>query len=305
MESETDMELRHFRYFVAVAEAGSFTVAAQEILHTSQPSLSRQIRDLEEAVGVSLLTRSAYGVELTPAGKIFLDHARILLVQAEAAIEATRRAASTVVPSFFMGFLTGHEPGWMTEALKLIHEEMPGLDVTILSQTSPQLASALSKGTLDVAVLRREEMTPDLAFDLLINEPLVVVLPKDHRLAASKAIRPVDLLGETFVGVSDTAPVLRSVIQGYLHRVGVKIEADYQVDHIAMAMSLIVSTRGLSLLPAYSVNFLPKSVTSRPLQQDPPTIELVLGYKKINPSPVLKWFVSKSSELVSRVLKGN
>src|SRR6266481_4491103 len=82
------MELRHLRYFVAVAEAGSLTVAAQRMLHTSQPSLSRQIRDLEDEVGARLLTRRARGIELTPAGRAFLDHARSVLSQVEAAGEA-------------------------------------------------------------------------------------------------------------------------------------------------------------------------------------------------------------------------
>ena len=87
------MELRHLRYFVAVAEEGSLTVAAEKRLHTAQPSLSRQIRDLEYEVGVQLLSRSVHGVELTAAGRAFLDHARLALTQVEAAVEAARRAA--------------------------------------------------------------------------------------------------------------------------------------------------------------------------------------------------------------------
>src|SRR5258706_13070754 len=87
------MELRHLRYFVAVAEAESLTVAAEQRLHTSQPSLSRQIRDLEDEVGAQLLTRSARGIELTPAGRAFLDHARLVLSQVEAAGVAGRRAS--------------------------------------------------------------------------------------------------------------------------------------------------------------------------------------------------------------------
>ena len=86
------MELRHLRYFVAVADAGSLTVAAEQKLHTSQPSLSRQIRDLEQEVGVPLMNRGAHGVELTSAGKAFLDHARMALLQAEAAKEAAHNA---------------------------------------------------------------------------------------------------------------------------------------------------------------------------------------------------------------------
>src|SRR5437879_13490084 len=110
------MELRHFRYFVAVAEAGSLAVAGEQILHTSQPSLSRQIRDLEEEVGARLLTRRARGIELTPAGRAFLDHARSVLSQVEAAADAARRVAHPAKPCFTMGFLTGHELTWMPEA---------------------------------------------------------------------------------------------------------------------------------------------------------------------------------------------
>ena len=87
------MELRHLRYFVAVVEEGSLTTAAELRLHTSQPSLSRQIRDLEYQVGAELLSRSVHGVELTAAGKAFLDHARLALMQVDAAVEAARRAA--------------------------------------------------------------------------------------------------------------------------------------------------------------------------------------------------------------------
>src|SRR5271167_2886097 len=107
------MELRHFRYFVAVAEAGSLTVAAQRRLHTSQPSLSRQIRDLEDEVGAQLLTRGARGIDLTPAGRAFLDHARSVLSQVEAATAAARHVAHPAKPCFTMGFLTGHELTWM------------------------------------------------------------------------------------------------------------------------------------------------------------------------------------------------
>ena len=98
------MELRHLRYFVAVADVGSLTVAAQRMLHTSQPSLSRQIRDLEDEVGAELLTRRARGIDLTPAGRAFLDHARSVLSQVEAASEAARRVARPAKPCFTMGF---------------------------------------------------------------------------------------------------------------------------------------------------------------------------------------------------------
>ncbi len=295
------MELRHLRYFVAVAEAGSLTVAAEQRLHTSQPSLSRQIRDLEGEVGAQLLRRSARGIEMTPAGRAFLDHARSVLSQVEAATEAARRVAHPAKPRFAMGFLTGHELTWMPEALQILRDELPNIDVMISSQYSPLLADGLSKGKIDAAFLRRERGVPDLAFRLLVKEPLVVILPGDHRLAALKAISPRDLVGETFVAVSNTAPVLRVVIDNYLKRCGIDITPAHEADHLAMGMSLIASTRGVGLLPAYAQNFLPSSVTSRPLKGNTPTIDLVLGYRKSNQSPVLKLLLSRLDELVTRV----
>jgi len=297
------VELRHLRYFVAVAESGSLTIAAEQRLHTSQPSLSRQIRDLEDEVGAQLLTRSARGIELTPAGRVYLDHARLVLSQVEAAGEAARRVAHPAKPCFVMGFLTNHELTWMPEAFRILRDELPNIDVMISSQYSPQLASALVKGTVDAAFLRQERGLPELAFRLLVKEPLVVVLPSDHRLAAFKAISPTDLAGETFVTVAHTAPVLRGVIDKYLKRSGVYLTPAHEVDHVVMGMSLIASTRGVALLPAYAQNFLSRSVTSRPLKGTPPTVDLVLGYKKSNDSPILKLLLSRLDELVARVVK--
>jgi LysR family hca operon transcriptional activator len=298
------MELRHLRYFVAVADAGSLTVAAARKLHTSQPSLSRQIRALEDEVSVQLLTRNARGIELTPAGRAFLDHARLVLSHVEAAAGAARGIAHPKKPCFVMGFLTNHELIWMPEVFRILRDELPNIDVMISSQYSPPLAHALVKGTIDAAFLRREKGFPELAFRHLVKEPLVVVLPSDHRLAALKAIRPADLVGETFVTVSNTAtPVLRAVIENYLKRSGIHITPAHEIDHVVMGMTLIASTGGVGLLPAYVQNFLTRSVTSRPLKGAAPTVDLVLGYKKSNKSPVLKLLLSRLDELVARVSK--
>jgi LysR family hca operon transcriptional activator len=300
---ELEMELRHLRYFVAVADAGNLTVAAQRMLHTSQPSLSRQIRDLEDEVGTPLLTRRARGVDLTPAGRAFLDHARSVLAQVEAASEAARRVAHPTKPCFTMGFLTGHELTWMPEALRILRDELPNIDVMISSQYSPLLADGVSKGKIDAAVLRRERGMPDLAYRVLVKEPLLVVLPSNHRLAALKSIGLKDLVGESFVTVSNTAPVLRAVIDNFLKRSGTKITPAHEADHLSMGMSLIASTGGVGLLPAYTQNFLPLSVTSRPLKGATPTVDLVLGYRKSNQSPILKLFLSKVDELIARAAK--
>ena len=297
------MELRHLRYFVAVAEEGSLTVAAKRRLHTAQPSLSRQIRDLEYEVGAQLMIRSAHGIELTAAGRVFLDHARLALAQVDAAREAARRAAQPAKPSFALGFLTGKEIDWLPEAIRLLRDELPNIEITVSSQYSPDLADALVRGKLDVAFLRRETRATDLMFKVVATEPFVVVLPSDHRLASYEAINPHDIVGETFIAVSKTAPVGRRVVDDYLRRTGIDIRPDHEADHLAMAMSLVASTRGVALLPAYARNLLPSSLISRPLQGDVPTIDLVVGYSKTNTSPILKLFLSRIDDLIARVSK--
>jgi len=295
------MELRHLRYFIAVAEEGSLTLAAERRLHTAQPSLSRQIRDLESEVGVQLLARGSRGIELTAAGRVFLDHARLALLQVEAAGEAARRAAQPAKASFVLGFLTGHEVVWLPEALRILRDELSNIEVTISSQSSPELAGALLRGTVDVAFLRREDRAPGLVFKFLIKEPLVAVLPSDHRLAARKAIRPRDIVGETFINPTKAAPALKVVIDDYVARSGISLTPDYEAENLSMAISLVASTRGISLLPLYAQNLLPPSVVSRPLQGEVPTIDLVLGYSKANTSPLLKRFLTKVDELVALV----
>lgn len=298
------MELRHLRYFVAVAETESLTVAAKRVLHTTQPSLSRQIRDLEDEVGVRLLTRSARGIAMTPAGRAFLEHARLVLSQADRAVEAARLAARPARPRFAIGFLTGHELGWMPAALRILRDALPEVDVVISSQYSPQLAKDLMDGAVDAAFLRREKGLPGLAFRLLTKEPLMAVMPRGHRLAERKAVAVRELEGETLVGVSGTAPVLRSVIDRYLKQAGVRVGTSHEADHLAMAMSLIASTHGIGLLPAYAENFLPASVISRPLKGKAPAIDLVLGYKRSNGSAALKLLLSRLDELTASVAKG-
>src|SRR6476659_5407054 len=290
------MELRHLRYFIAVAEAGSLTEAAERRLYTSQPSLSRQIRDLESQVGVELLSRSVRGVELTAAGKAFLDHARLVLMHVDAAVETARRAAHPERKSFAIGFQTGHEMNWLPPAMQVLHDELQEIEVTISSDYSPDLAEALARGRLDVAFLRVEPGY-DLEYHVVDREPLIVLMPSDHRLTPRQAIHPRELVGEIFIGGANKAHVLRAVTEDYLRRSGVDIKLDHGVDNMAMAMSLVASTRGLALMPAYAKNLLPWSVVSRPLEGEAPTIDVAVGYSKANTSPVLKLFLSRIEEL--------
>src|SRR6476646_1334970 len=291
------MELRHLRYFIAVAEEGSLTLAAGKRLHTAQPSLSRQIRDLEYQVGVQLMSRSVHGVELTAAGEAFIDHARLALMHADAAVETARRAAQPARKTLAIGFQTGHEMNWLPPAMHVLHDELKNIEVTVTSDYSPDLAEALTRGRLDLAFLRVEPGY-DLDYHVVEQEPLIVLMPSDHRLTARDAIRPQDFVGEIFIGGSNKASVLQAVTEDYLHRSGLDIKVDHGVDNMAMAMSLVASTRGLALMPAYAKNLLPASVVSRPLEGEAPTIEVAVGYSKSNTSPILKLFLSRLDELV-------
>jgi len=294
------MELRHLRYFVAVAETGSLTLAAEKRLHTAQPSLSRQIRDLEHEVGVQLLIRGPQGTAMTDAGRAFLDHARLALAQAEAATAAARRAVQPVKQIFSMGFLTGQEVDWLPHAPGILRDELPNIEIRVSSGFSTNLADDLERGKLDVAFLRTESK-PDLEYKLLRKEPLVVILPSDHPLAANQAIDPHDLPGNTFIGISDVAPVLRASIKDYLKRSGVEIVPALEVDNFAMAMSLVTSSRGMALLPASIEGYLPWSITSRPLAGERPTVDLVVGYHKANTSPILRKFLSRLDNVSTRI----
>jgi LysR family hca operon transcriptional activator len=295
------MELRHLRYFVAVAEEGSLTNAAERRLHTAQPSLSRQIRDLEVEVGVKLLERSARGIELTTAGRTFLDHARLALLQVEAAGDAARRAAQPEKAAFVIGFLTGAEVVWLPESLRILREEQPGVEITLSSQSSPDLAGALMRGKVDVAFLRREAQAPGLAFKPLVKEPLLAVLPVGHRLAAQKEISPRDIAGEAYISPTRAAPVLKAVIENYAAKSGITLKVEYDAENLSSAMSLVASTGGITLLPLYAQNLLSTSVVLRRLKGEAPTIDLVLGYSRSNSSPLLKKFLARSDELVKQV----
>jgi LysR family transcriptional regulator, hca operon transcriptional activator len=178
---------------------------------------------------------------------------------------------------------------------------LPDIEVTVSSDYSTELAAAVAHGELDVAFMRAEPGY-GLQYRTLGVEPLVVLMPADHRLTARETVRPEELRHEPFIAMADKAKLLRHRIDAYLAASGVEVEIAQSVDNPAMVMSLIASLHAVTLIPAYVRNLMPSSVVSRPLAGDVPTIELVLGYSASNTAPIVRSFVSRVDELASRIV---
>jgi LysR family hca operon transcriptional activator len=237
---------------------------------------------------------------------VFLDHARIALFQVEAAAKAAQRAGAASGTSFALGFLTGYDMDWLPAVMSLLREQVPSTEIVIYSQSSsPDLAAGLMAGKIDLAFLRQERNTPGLAYRLLVNDPLVVLMPAAHRLAAQSAVRPEDFAGETLIGVpKHNAPALRQVTDSYGVRHNIDMTPHHEALNLAMAISLVISTGGIALMPLYARNLLPPTVVSRPVQGAPPLIDLSIGYSEANRSPLLRHVLSKIEDLKFRVSSG-
>ena len=154
---------------------------------------------------------------------------------------------------------------WLPALMAILHDELRTTEVTLVSQQSPDLAAGLMRGKIDLAFLRPEADMPSLIYRELRREPLIVVLPAGHRLAGQSSIRPQELAGETLIGVSNSnSPALRAVTDLYGREVGIDLTPDHEALNLAMAMSLVASTGGVSLLPLYARNMLPPAIEPHP-----------------------------------------
>ncbi len=176
----------------------------------------------------------------------------------------------------------------------------PGCLLSLRLQFPEAVSTRLSFGEM--------ERTPDLEFRLLTREPMELFMSSDHRLAARKRIDPQEIAREKFLSISGKAlggaagvPALRIAIDAYLKKCEIHIKPSYEVDNLAGAMSLITTTGSVALLPVYAKNLLSGLVTSRPLKGESPTIDLCLGYRRDNASPILKLLLSRLDELIARV----
>jgi len=197
------MELRHLRYFVVVAEEENVTRAAER-LHVSQPPLSRQIQDLEEELGVTLFTRTARTIRLTPAGRHFLEQARQILSQTEAAIKSVRAVSGGVQGELSLGFAPSLTVELLPDALRKFQADFPRVKVSLHDLSSEEMLAGLQSGKLDLVLMALPEGKRLNGFShlRLRDYTLSVALPLHHRLASRKSVQLEELKEEVLLGYS-------------------------------------------------------------------------------------------------------
>jgi len=201
---DQDIELRHLRYFVAVAEELHFGRAAQR-LHLAQPPLSQQIRKLEEILGHALFVRTSRSVKLTSAGLVFLERARRPLRNVQEDLEEARSIGRGEVGSLRVGFISSSMLTTLPTMLGRYRRQFPNVQLQLHESYTAMVMQGLIKGTLDAGFLRDGGPTPELHVEPLFSEPFVAVLPTHHPLAKRKAISAANLRDEPFVFFSPTA----------------------------------------------------------------------------------------------------
>ena len=289
------MELRHLRYFVAVAQALNFTRAAEK-LHTSQPSLSSQIRDLEACVGVPLLVRDKRKVALTAAGECFLQDALVILEQAE---NAKVRARKTGLEDnhFAIGFVPSAEVNLLPKVLPLFRLKQPDTHIELVSLITTEQEEKILRGELDVGLMRHPVYSPELDYLELIHEPLVVVLPVNHPLANEKAISAQQLHGVNFVGTDPAySGALAMIVKNWFQQQKSQPNIVQVATNILVTMNLVSMGLGVTLIPGYMNNFNTGQVVFRPIIGDVPTIALLMAWKKGALKPALTDFIATVHE---------
>lgn len=296
------MELRHLRYFVAVAEELNFTRAAAR-LRTAQPSFSQQIRDLEEEIGTPLLTRTKRRVELTEAGRAFLDEARLALAQAQRAVEVARRLAHVGERKLVIGFLPSAEVKIFPTMLTVMRARFPEVNLVFRSLTTLEQLRALSHREIDVGFLRLPVPDPALQHQSVLRERLVAVLPVDHPLARRREIDIADLARTPFLRIApDHAGGLHDVVETFLRASKVEVTPAQDVDNVMTMMTLVGLRAGFTLLPDYVEHLLFRNVTTRPLKGPQTYVDLAMVWHMDNASVELGTFRSLVNEALARTL---
>jgi LysR family hca operon transcriptional activator len=294
------MDLRYLRYFIAVAEELSFTRAAQTV-HTAQPSLSQQIRKLEdEIVQTPLFRRDKHHVELTEAGRVFLPEAKRILAAVERGISLARYAALSAAGRLVIGFMPGTEGAILAKVLPALHKLRPETHVLLRDLYSPDQILALRNKEIDAGFVRGPCEGPDLCWELVLVDPVVAVIPAKHPLAKLERI-PVSRLAELpLIGIPrDAAAIMRGLTARIAAQSGVSFQPGPETDGITSTLAAVGAGLGFSFLPGYAERIKPLDVEVRPLEMDnPPEIELYVAYRKDDSHPGLQAFLALLRQLV-------
>lgn len=291
------MELRHLRYFITVAEELNFSKAALK-LYTAQPSLSQQIKDLEEDVGVKLLNRTKRKVELTEEGAVFLEQARLTLAQADKAVAMARQVSQAKQQMLRIGFVPVAEMKIFPYILPNLRVQNPDLKIELLSLNNNEQMRLLKKGDLDLTFTRHNFNSDEIESQFVIREPLIFLLPKDHPLAKYERIPVKALNGIDFIIPSaEQSLTLNQAILDFAKANGIELNIVQKADNILFNINSIGMGLGCTILPGYIAPLTMDNTVIRPLDVELPYLDLYVSYHKNNKSYV----VSKFLELLTRV----
>ncbi|KDR39100.1 LysR family transcriptional regulator [Caballeronia glathei] len=245
-----EMELRHLRYFVAVAEERNFTRAAQR-LHIAQPPLSRQIQQLEETLGVQLLERGSRPLKLTETGKFFYSHATQLLAQT-AELESMTRRVGTIERSLSVGFVGSTLYGMLPKIIRRFRDENTTVELSLHEMSTMDQIRALKDGRIDVGFGRIRHEDANIRRVILREEKMIVALPEGHPLSLAKAVLALrDLLNETLI-VFPKAPrpsYADQVLSAFKDR-ALEPRKIYEVRELQIALGLVAAGEGVSVVPS-------------------------------------------------------
>jgi len=291
------MELRHLRYFVAVAEQRHFGRAAER-LHMAQPPLSQQIRQLEAELGVTLLTRTTRRVDLTPAGAAYLDHARSILAAVDEAGAVAARIAAGRTGRLMVGCVGSATYSLLPALAKRMRSELPDVDFGFRGEMlSPDQAAALRDGSLDLALLRRLPDTSGLTVTDVRHERLLVALPQEHRYAARKRLRVADLAGEGLIVHAGNG---RSVMHTLVHDLFADADHEPQVVHQVAETSTLVTFvaagLGIAVVPEPTSDLNVPGVVYVPLAGTR-GVDLVVATREGDANPVLARALARLAEI--------
>ncbi|MCZ2849117.1 LysR substrate-binding domain-containing protein [Modestobacter sp. VKM Ac-2978] len=243
------MDLRHLRYFLAVADELHFGRAAAR-LHIAQPPLSQQIQRLERELGVQLFERDRRHVRLTRAGEVLQVEARRTVAQADRLLDVAEDVRTGGTGRVRLGFVGSSLYGQLPALLRAVRQQAPQLTVSAVElESGPQLAGLL-EDTLDLGVLRPPASTPSLAVQVIEEEELVVALPKEHPLPVGRPVALADLADEPFVLFARThGEGFWQVVTQACGQAGFSPNIVYDAEHVHTMVGLVASGMGVSLVP--------------------------------------------------------